>query len=106
MKDIFTYLNKCNSSLLYLIQLSKSPETVHGSDSDGADPQVTYWKNQCFQSSNTGRRRRNGSWGKNKISSVWKAPGCLDVVIRNKVEYLESGAAVQQADGSSEGQTG
>lgn len=40
---------------------------------------------------------------KNKISSVWKAPGCLDVVIRNKVEYLESGAAVQQADGSSEG---
>lgn len=43
---------------------------------------------------------------KNKISSVWKAPGCLDVVIRNKVEYLESGAAVQQADSSSEGQTG
>lgn len=47
-----------------------------------------------------------GHGGKNKISSVWKAPGCLDVVIRNKVEYLESGAAVQQADGSSEGQTG
>lgn len=38
---------------IYIIQLSTYSETARGSDSDGADPQVTYWKNQCFQSTLT-----------------------------------------------------